>query len=101
MPQTPVDNTQPSLALTQSLVINGVFPSMDDPAGRVFMGEIFTYAFDFSPPGATHAADGMPLPINQYSAKPVFMCRWPPEAGTLRCPRSSSPPSVPVPAPAA
>src|SRR5215475_14726340 len=29
------------------------------------------------------------------------MCRWPPEAGTLRCPRSSSPPSVPVPAPAA
>src|SRR5262249_38102056 len=68
MPQTPVDNTQASLALTQSLEINGVFPPHDAPAGGAFMGEIFTYAFDFSPLGATLRADGELLPINQNQA---------------------------------
>src|SRR5262245_15208261 len=71
MPQTPLDNTQASLALTQSLEINGVFPPHNPPggdAGGAFMGEIFTYAFDFSPPGATLRADGELLPINQNQA---------------------------------
>jgi microcystin-dependent protein/Holliday junction resolvase-like predicted endonuclease len=70
MPQTPVDNTQPSLALTQSLVINGVFPPHDPPgsAGGAFMGEIFTYAFNFSPPGATLGANGQLLSIAQNQA---------------------------------
>jgi microcystin-dependent protein len=68
MPQTPVDNTQPSLALTQAFVTVGVFPSMDDPAGRAFLGEIFTYAFNFAPPGGTLSANGQLLPINQNQA---------------------------------
>jgi microcystin-dependent protein len=68
MAQTPVDNTQPSLALTQAFVTVGVFPSMDAPAGRAFLGEIFTYAFNFAPPGGTLSANGDPLPINQNQA---------------------------------
>ena len=68
MPQTPVDNTQASLALTQSLEINGVFPPHDAPAGGAFMGEIFTYAFDFSPLGATLGANGQLQSIAQNQA---------------------------------
>jgi microcystin-dependent protein len=70
MPQTPVDNTQASLALTQSLDINSVFPPHppNGHAGGAFMGEIFTYAFDFSPLGATLDANGDLLPINQNQA---------------------------------
>jgi microcystin-dependent protein len=68
MPQTPVDNTQPSLALTQAFVTVGVFPSMDAAAGRAFLGEIFTYAFNFAPPGGTQSASGQLLPINQNQA---------------------------------
>jgi microcystin-dependent protein len=67
MPQTPVDNTQPSLALTQSFVISGVFPPHDNmtAAGGGFLGEIFTYAFNFSPPGATLGTNGQLLSIAQ------------------------------------
>jgi hypothetical protein len=36
MAQTPVDNTQPSLALTQAFVTVGVFPPRDDPAAARF-----------------------------------------------------------------
>src|SRR5262249_45277662 len=71
MPQTPVDNTQASLALTQSLVTNAPFPPHNPPggdAGGAFMGEIFTYAFDFSPPGATVDANGDLQSIGQNQA---------------------------------
>src|SRR5262245_28343944 len=67
MPQTPVDNTQPSLALTQAFVMSGVFPPMDGPAGGAFLDEIFTYAFNFAP-GGTRTANGQLLPINQNQA---------------------------------
>jgi microcystin-dependent protein len=67
MAQTPVDNTQPSLALTQGFVTSAVFPSMGGPAGGAFMGEIFTFAFNFAP-GGTLGADGRLLPINQNQA---------------------------------
>src|SRR5262245_14582414 len=68
MPQTPVDNTQASLALTQSLEIDGFFPPHNAPAGGAFMGEIFTYAFDFSPLGATLPANGDLQSIGQNQA---------------------------------
>src|SRR5262245_18861644 len=69
MPQTPVDNTQASLALTQSLEINGVFPPHNPPgaAGGAFLDEILTYAFNFAP-GGTIDANGQLLPINQNQA---------------------------------
>jgi microcystin-dependent protein len=67
MAQTPVDNTQPSLALTQAFVTSGVFPPMGGPAGGAFLGEIFTFAFNFAP-GGTRGADGLLLPINQNQA---------------------------------
>jgi microcystin-dependent protein len=68
MAQTPVDNTQASLALTQAFVTVGVFPPRDAPAGGAFLGEIFTYAFNFAPPGGTLDANGMSLPIAQNQA---------------------------------
>src|SRR5262249_7992940 len=40
-------------------------------------------------------------PTSSASARTVSLCRSPPEAATLRPPRSSLPPSVPTPAPAA
>jgi microcystin-dependent protein len=55
MPQTPVDN---SLALTQAFVTVGVVPSMNGHAGGAFLDEIFTYAFNFAPPGGTLSANG-------------------------------------------
>jgi hypothetical protein len=68
MAQTPVDNIQTSLALTQAFVTVGVFPPMGGPAGGAFMGEIFTYAFNFSPLGATLGANGQLLSIAQNQA---------------------------------
>jgi microcystin-dependent protein len=66
MAQTPVDNTQASLALTQGFVTSGVFPSHDG-AGGAFLDEIFTYAFNFAP-GGTIGANGQLLSINQNQA---------------------------------
>ena len=68
MPQTPVDNTQPSLALTQAFVTVGVFPPSDGPAGGAFLDEIFTFAFNFAPPGGTLGANGQLLSIAQNQA---------------------------------
>jgi hypothetical protein len=52
MPQSPVDNTQASLALTQASVTIGVFPPHDGGAGGAFLDEIFTFAFNFAPGGS-------------------------------------------------
>jgi microcystin-dependent protein len=68
MPQTPVDNTQPSLALTQAFVTAGVFPPRDASAGGAFLDEIFTFAFNFAPPGGTLSANGQLLSIAQNEA---------------------------------
>ena len=67
MPQSPVDNTQASLALTQAFVTFGVFPPHDGGAGGAFLDEIFTFAFNFAP-GGMPAANGQLLPINQNQA---------------------------------
>ena len=70
MPQTPIDNTQASLALTQAFVMRGVFPPRDGGAGGAFLDEIFTFAFNFAPgsPNGTLSANGQLLPIAQNTA---------------------------------
>src|SRR5262245_53733474 len=67
MPQTPVDNTQASLALTQAFVTAGIFPPRDGGAGGAFLDEIFTFAFNFAPNGMP-AANGQLLSIAQNQA---------------------------------
>jgi microcystin-dependent protein len=67
MPQTPVDNTQASLALTQAFVTTGVYPPHDMAAGGAFLDEIFTFAFNFSPFG-TIGGNGQLLSIAQNTA---------------------------------
>ena len=67
MPQTPLDNTQASLALTQSFVTSGVYPSRTGPSGGAFLDEILTFAFGFTP-GGTLGANGQLLPIVQNEA---------------------------------
>jgi microcystin-dependent protein len=67
MAQTPVDNTQSWLAMTQAFVMTGVFPPRDSEAGGAFMGEIFTFAFNFAP-GGTVTANGQVLPISTQNA---------------------------------
>src|SRR5438067_7044964 len=67
MPQTPLDNRQSSLTMTQTLVMTGVFPSSQNGAGGAFMGEIFTFAFNFAP-GGTATANGQVLPITTQNA---------------------------------
>jgi microcystin-dependent protein len=66
MPQAPLDNRQSSLTMTQALVMSGVFPSTDG-GGGAFMGEIFTFAFNFAP-GGTATANGQVLPITTQNA---------------------------------
>ena len=68
IPQSPIDNTQSSLALTQAFVTAGVFPPRDGPAGGAFLDEIFTFAFNFAPPGGTLGANGQLLSIAQNQA---------------------------------
>src|SRR6266481_1481213 len=70
MPQTPLDNLQSSLAMTQAFVMTGVFPPHDSGAGGAFMGEIFTFAFNFAP-GGTVTASGQVLNLTTQNA-PVF-----------------------------
>jgi microcystin-dependent protein len=64
MPQTPIDNTQPSLALTQAFVTVGVKPQQGQVAGGAFLDEIFTFPYNFAP-GGTVSANGQLLPIAQ------------------------------------
>jgi microcystin-dependent protein len=66
MLQTPLDNRQSSLAMTQALVTTGVKPQPGQGAGGAFLDEIFTFAFDFAP-GGTLAANGQVLQIAQYT----------------------------------
>ncbi|UPK31765.1 tail fiber protein [Bradyrhizobium sp. 186] len=66
-----IDNDQPSLGLTQLVVLNGFYPSRDndgtvDP-GHIDMASIRTFAGNFAP-GDTALADGQTLSIAQNTA---------------------------------
>lgn len=66
-----IDNDQPSLGLTQLVVLNGFYPSRDnggtvDP-GHIDMASIRTFAGNFAP-GDTARADGQTLSIAQNTA---------------------------------
>src|SRR5262245_15677346 len=67
MSQTPVDNRQSSVAMTQAFLTTGVTPQAGQDAGGAFIGEIFTFAFDFAP-GGTVAASGQLLPRSTQNA---------------------------------
>ena len=67
----PVDNHEPSAALTYLISLQGIFPSSSgggsvDPATQ-YLGEIVAFAGGFVPAGWA-AAEGQILPINQYQA---------------------------------
>jgi microcystin-dependent protein len=66
MPQTPLDNRQSSLTMTQAFVTTGVKPQPGQGAGGAFPDEIFTFAFNFAP-GGTFAANGQVLSITDYA----------------------------------
>jgi microcystin-dependent protein len=61
----PIDNYQASLALTQSFVVQGVFPSPDGDPGGIPLAAIRTFAGNFAI-GA--GAEGQLIPINQNQA---------------------------------
>jgi microcystin-dependent protein len=66
MAQTPVDDFQLSLTLTQYFPLNGVFPSHGGGRTGFFLGEIGIFAGNFDPAG--DLAAGQLLPINQNQA---------------------------------
>ena len=61
----PIDNYQASLALTQSFVVQGVFPSPDSDPGGIPIAAIRTFAGNFAI-GA--GAEGQVIPISQNTA---------------------------------
>lgn len=61
----PVDNRQPSLALTYAIAADGVFPSSSQIGPEMRLGEVVAFAGDFIPSGFL-LADGRVLPINEY-----------------------------------
>lgn len=66
-----INNDQPSLGLTQLVVLNGVFPALDgngtiDP-GNIDLASIRTFAGNFAP-GGSASADGQLLSILQNQA---------------------------------
>jgi microcystin-dependent protein len=65
MPQTPLDNRQSSVAMTQAFVTTGLKPQPGQGAGGAFLDEIFTYAFNFAP-GGTLSANGQVLSTTDY-----------------------------------
>jgi microcystin-dependent protein len=65
MPQTPLDNRQSSVTMTQAFVTTGLKPQPGQGAGGAFLDEIFTYAFNFAPAG-TLTANGQVLSTADY-----------------------------------
>ena len=55
------------MALTQAFLTTGVNPQPGQGAGGAFIGEIFTFAFDFAP-GGTVTASGQLLPRSTQNA---------------------------------
>jgi microcystin-dependent protein len=68
MAQNPISNMQASLALTQYMPLQGVFPSQGGGGGATgfYLGEIGTFAGAFAPAGTT--ASGQFAAINQNQA---------------------------------
>ncbi|WP_426608556.1 tail fiber protein [Bradyrhizobium sp. McL0616] len=66
-----INNDQPTLGLTQFVVLQGFYPARDDDGtidpGHIDMGSIRTFAGNFAP-GATALADGQLLSIQQNAA---------------------------------
>lgn len=63
-----IDNFQESLALTEFIPLQGVFPSRDGwGSGDITLGSIRTFAGNFAP-GSDAEADGRLLPISQNTA---------------------------------
>ncbi len=68
MTQLPVSNYQASLALTEDIIVGGIFPSRDPgTASGLYLGEICTYAFNFQPDGADFT-DGQTVSIASNTA---------------------------------
>ena len=68
MAQNPVSNMQASVALTQYMPLQGIFPSQGGGGGNTgfYLGEIGTFAGSFAPAGTT--ASGQFAAINQNQA---------------------------------
>ena len=68
MAQNPISNMQASVALTQYMPLQGVFPSQGGGGGNTgfYLGEIGTFAGSFAPAGTT--ASGQFAAINQNQA---------------------------------
>ncbi|WP_291990009.1 tail fiber protein [Candidatus Accumulibacter sp. ACC007] len=65
----PLDNTQPSLAVTQVMTLNGLFPPRD-PGGTAYgdtLGFVYNFAGNYAP-GNSVATQGQSLLIGQNSA---------------------------------
>jgi microcystin-dependent protein len=66
----PIDNHEPSLALTYLISLTGIFPSQNsggvDPTEQ-YLGEVVAFAGSFAPKGWAKA-EGQHLPINQNQA---------------------------------
>src|SRR5262245_63988095 len=66
----PIDNHEPSLALTYLISLTGIFPSSSgggvDPTEQ-YLGEVVAFAGGFAPKGWA-LAQGQLLPINQNQA---------------------------------
>ena len=68
MPQSPVFNTQASLALTQFFSLNGIFPSRGGGGSdAIYLGSIRTFAGNFDPGGSADA-NGQLLQIRNNTA---------------------------------
>src|ERR1700736_3269426 len=68
---TSFNNDQPTLALTELLVEQGIFPSQGDShsdPGGIPLGAIRTFAGNFNFSSSTEMADGQSKPINQNQA---------------------------------
>ena len=68
MPQSPVFNTQASLALTQFFSLNGIFPSRGGGGSdAIYLGSIRTFAGNFDPGGSADA-NGQLIQIRNNTA---------------------------------
>src|ERR1700704_374310 len=64
---TAIGNYQPSLVLTETIALQGIFPSRDSFNADMTLGMFHTYAFNFGMTSAPIAA-GQLLAINQNQA---------------------------------
>lgn len=65
---TAIDNYQPSVAITEAVLLQGIYPPREGGGGggQGYIGAVRHYAFNFAPGNAT--ASGQILPISQNTA---------------------------------